>query len=294
MIPDTHLSLFLQHRAHCFGLAYRMLGSKTEAEDILQESYERWHKQNLNNIENQQAFLTTIVSRLCIDQLRKHQQRQHYTGSWLPEPLYNDELSHTGPFEIQSTYQSLSLAFLLLLEQLNPAERAVFLLKETFDYSYQEISKIINKTPDNCRQLCRRAKQRIKPHDHNVSKTNTDITNNMQQQKLLASFLSCFGQQDLNQFQQLLADDICLVADGGGKVRSVLRPLHGKERIIRYFNAIKKRGITQLQNVQFQLVNGQSSVLITANNNERSLFIVEGKNRKIERVLIIRNPDKLP
>jgi RNA polymerase sigma-70 factor (ECF subfamily) len=152
-------------------------------EDILQESYERWHKQNLNNIENPQAFLTTVVSRLCIDQLRKHQQRQHYTGSGLPEPLYDDELSHTGPFEIQSTYQSLSLAFLLLLEHLNPTERAVFLLKESFDYSYQEIAKIIHKTPDNCRQLCHRAKQRIKSHDHNISKADTSTTSGIQQQQ---------------------------------------------------------------------------------------------------------------
>jgi len=290
-MTNTHLSLFQQHRAHCFGLAYRMLGSKTEAEDILQETYERWHGQSLNSIENAQAFLTTIVSRLCIDQLRKHQQRRHYIGNWLPEPLYDNELSQAGPFETQSTYQSLSLAFLLLLEQLNPSERAVFLLRETFDYSYQEISDIINKAPDNCRQLCRRAKLRLK---ENTEYQTINNTNNIQQQQLLSSFLACFGQQDLAQFQQLLTDDISLISDGGGKVQSVLRPLYGKDRIIRFFKAIKKRGITQHLNINIVLVNGKTSVLITSNNNERSLFTLECDHNKIQRILIIRNPDKLP
>ena len=96
-MTDPHLSLFQQHRAHCFGLAYRMLGSKSEAEDILQETYERWHGKPLKTIENPQAFLTTIVSRLCIDQLRKNQKRKHYIGSWLHEPLYYSELSQAGP-----------------------------------------------------------------------------------------------------------------------------------------------------------------------------------------------------
>lgn len=293
-MSDPHLALFLQHRAHCFGLAYRILGSKTEAEDILQETYERWHGQPLENIDNSQAFLTTMVSRLCIDQLRKHQQRQQYTGSWLPEPLYDDELSQAGPFEIQSTYQSLSLAFLLLLEQLNPVERAVFLLRETFDYSYQEIAELINKAPDNCRQIGRRAKQRLEKNGNQIPEPQLERPSEQRQQQLLSTFLGCLGQQDLSQFQQLLTEDICLISDGGGKIRSVLRPLHGKERIIRFFNALKKRSLNQQLAIKVVLVNGQSGVLITTNHNEQSLFMLESRNNQVQRILIIRNPDKLP
>ncbi|OUS27329.1 hypothetical protein A9Q99_15055 [Gammaproteobacteria bacterium 45_16_T64] len=290
-MPNTHLSVFLQHRAHCFGLAYRMLGSKTDTEDVLQEAYERWHQQSLDGIENTQAFLTTIVSRLAIDHLRKHNQREQYVGHWLPEPLYDEEFTQAGPFEIQSTYQSLSMAFLLLLEQLNPTERAVFLLRETFDYSYQEIADIIHKAPDNCRQLFRRAKQRLDSTDNTSSTTNTASD---EQQRLLSAFLACFGQQDLSQFSQLLADDICLMADGGGKVLSVLRPLHGRERIIRYFNALRKRSVDTIKDIKIISVSGNTGVLITPENNERTLFTVECWNNRIQRILIIRNPEKLP
>ena len=290
-MPDMHLSLFLEHRSHCFGLAYRMLGSKAEAEDILQETYERWHKQDLPTIENPQAFLTTIVSRLCIDQLRTHQQRENYIGSWLPEPLYDEEITQIDPCEIHSTAQSLSLAFLLLLEQLTPVERAVFLLKETFDYSYHEISEVVGKAPENCRQLCSRAKKRL---NDNKKTTTLPVTNKEQHQQLLMAFLSCFGQPDMTQFHQILTDDISLLSDGGGKVRSVLRPLQGIERIVRFFNAIKNRMENKTIEMKMLLVNGCPSVLLTLGGIERSVFTLECRDGKIHRILVIRNPDKLP
>lgn len=290
-----HLSQFLQHRAHCFGLAYRMVGSKSDAEDILQEAYERWHQQDLDAIDNSEAFLTTMVSRLAIDHLRKHNQREHYTGQWLPEPLYGDALAEAGPFDTQSTYQSLSIAFLLLLEQLSPSERAVFLLRETFEYSYQEIANAINKTPDNCRQIFRRAKQRVAASD-TASSIDAETLQRQQhkQQQLLNAFIGCFGQADQTQFSQLLAEDICLLADGGGKVPSVLRPLHGQERIYRYFAALRKRIASTITHVDMINVNHQKGVLITTQSQERTLMTLTCSDATIDRIFIIRNPDKLP
>lgn len=306
---DKQLAIFLEHRAHLLGLAYRMLGSKSESEDVLQEVYERWHAQSLTDIENPQAFLATATTRIAIDHLRKHQHREHYVGAWLPEPLYGETLAEVGPFEVHSLYQSLSIAFLLLLEQLSPSERAVFLLKEAFDYSYSEIAEIVQKAPEACRQLCRRAKLRLEKangHQEEVTGENDEgsiaklvpaLPDQQQfdeQQKLLFVFLSCLGQPDLTQLHQVLREDISLVSDGGGFVRSVLRPLHGIDRIARFFHAVQKRAFSQLTSSRLVNVNGQPGVMLELANGERSLFFVETIDQKISKIFIIRNPDKLP
>lgn len=292
---DKHLAIFLDHRAHLLGLAYRMLGSKSEADDVLQEVYERWHAQSLSTIENPQAFLTTATTRICIDHLRKHKHRESYVGTWLPEPLYDDAIVELGPFEAHSMYQSLSIAFLLLLEKLSPSERAVFLLKEAFDYSYSEIAEIIQKAPDACRQLCRRAKLRLENSEATQSHSRiASDAHKIEQERLLYAFVASLGQPDLLSLQEILRDDITLVSDGGGVVRSVLRPLHGIERIARFFNAVRKRSFSQTISSRVVMVNNIPGIFLQLGNGEHSLFTLEIEDEKIKKIFIYRNPHKLP
>ncbi|MCP5170215.1 MAG: RNA polymerase sigma factor SigJ [Hahellaceae bacterium] len=285
---DVRLAQFLECRPRLFALAYRMLGSKSEAEDVLQEAYLRWHRQAPEAVESAQAWLMTTVSRLCIDNLRAHNRRQDYVGTWLPQPLYDEEeVAYACPSQTSALYESLSLAFLLLLEQLNPVERAVFLLKEIFEYSYQEIAQVVKKAPDHCRQIAHRAKARIEPASPQP------LSTNKQQQQLLTVFMTCFAQGDLERLQRVLADNIVLLSDGGGKVRSVLRPLNGAERVLQFFSALKRRFKNVPTTAAPLRINGQMALMLSA-GGERSLFTIETQDERITRILILRNPEKLP
>jgi RNA polymerase sigma-70 factor (ECF subfamily) len=286
--PDQGLTLFLEQRPRLFGLAYRMLGCRTEAEDVLQEAYLRWHRQEVAHIDSPEAWLTTTVSRLCIDCLRAHRQRRDYIGTWLPQPLSEAEMSYTCPSQVGVLFESLSMAFLLLLEQLNPVERAVFLLKEIFECSYREIAEVVQKTPDCCRQIAHRARIRIEP-----DRPRTASADPGHQQQLLMALMMCVTTNDLNGLLHLLAEDVVLIADGGGKVRSVLRPLRGVERLRHFFTAIKKRLHGTPISASALRVNGQPALLMST-AQERSLLVIENRGDQITRILILRNPDKLP
>ncbi len=282
-----HIGLFMEHRPMMFGLAYRMLGDKAEAEDVLQEAYLRWHKQPLAEVESPRAWLATTVSRLSIDCLRAHKHRENYVGPWLPTPLYNDEVDQACPSHAQGMYESLSMAFLLLLEQLSPVERAIFLLREIFEFSFQEVAHIVRKAPDNCRQIARRAKARIEPE------TPVGDVNSPQNQKLLGAFLTCMAQGDINSFTELLTEDVIYLTDGGGKVQAALRPLHGITRLQQLFEALRKRVLGAIDYAAPIRVNGQQGFILSA-AGEKSVFVIETREDKIQRIMVVRNPDKLP
>jgi RNA polymerase sigma-70 factor, ECF subfamily len=217
-VPTAHakdpyrdsLTTFNQYRGLLFSIAYRMLGTVADAEDVLQEAYIRWHQASDDDIRSPKAFLITVVSRLSINHLGSaHLKREKYVGQWLPEPLVTG--AGSDPAEIVRVDESLSMAFLVLLERLGPAERAVFLLREVFDHEYSEIAAALDLTESNCRQILRRAKQRIRvarPRFQAFVPEHDD---------LLARFQQAAREGDLDGLVALLAHDVVLHTDGGGK-----------------------------------------------------------------------------
>src|SRR5438270_1414191 len=204
------LATFDQYRGLLFSIAYRMLGTVADAEDMLQETFIRWQQSAGDDIRSPRAFLVTIISRLCINHLQSARvQREEYVGQWLPEPLVTDPAS--DPFGIIKVDESLSMAFLVLLERLTPIERAVFLLREVFEYEYSEIAAVLAQSEVNCRQILRRARQHVsamRPRFKVPEQKRDD---------LLKLFLEAIGTGEMSGLIDLLADDVVLHSDGGGK-----------------------------------------------------------------------------
>jgi RNA polymerase sigma-70 factor (ECF subfamily) len=207
-------------RPYLFAIAYRMLGSVTEAEDIVQEAFLRYHEADVE-AESPKAYLATVTTRLAIDQLRSaRMRRETYPGEWLPEPLVEDEaLRHA------ETADSLSLTFLHLLERLSPVERAVFLLREVFDYPYDEVAAVVGKSPENCRQILARARRHVEEgrHRFDVSREERD--------EVARRFIAAWEEGDTEGLVELLAPDVTVYGDGGGKAPSIPAPLVGAERV---------------------------------------------------------------
>ncbi len=223
-IEMTHVESFQQYRPLLFAIAYRMMGTATEAEDILQDAFLRWQAQPLAEIHNPKYYLTTIVTRLCLNQLSAAKsQRESYLGPWLPEPLFTgDRPELVNPAERAATYDSISIAFLVLLEALSPAERAAFLLHEVFAYRFAEVAEILDKSEAACRQLFRRARQHIA-----ANQPRFDIST-AQHERLLHRFIETVETGEMAAFLQMLADDVVLVPDGGEQPGAAIHVLHGR------------------------------------------------------------------
>ncbi|MEM7113288.1 MAG: RNA polymerase sigma-70 factor [Chloroflexota bacterium] len=282
----THIHTFDRHRSHLFGIAYRMLGSVMDAEDMVQETFLRWQTVRETAVKSPKAFLTSIVTRLSIDQLRSaRMQRESYIGPWLPEPLLQTE-AEEGAERMLILSESLSLAFMLLLEKLTPTERAVFLLRQVFDYDYSEIATLVDKSEGNCRQIFRRAKQRIdsqRPRFEPKAETH--------EQLLMAFYGACFT-GDLDGLLALLADDVVATSDGGGKARAARRPVLGAENVARFM-----MGLTRLAPdgfaIRLQQVNEALGVVGYSHGQPMMVVVPEIRNGRIYAIRSILNPDKL-
>ncbi|MEO0377797.1 MAG: RNA polymerase sigma-70 factor [Cyanobacteria bacterium P01_A01_bin.17] len=289
------LETFQQYQSLLFGIAYRMLGTIMDAEDMVQETFLRWQRVPEHQVQSPKRYLTTIVTRLCIDHLRSAQvKREQYIGPWLPEPIVT---AAADPAAKAEQADSLSMAFLVLLERLSPIERAVFLLREIFDYDYTTIGLIVEKSPSNCRQIARRAKQRIR--DVRWSKTGLRpsrfSTSPHQREQITQQFLRACEQGDLQGLLNLLADDITLYSDGGGKVVAALKPLHRKVKVARFLLAIKRRQqrLGLRSEAQFIQVNSQSGLLYTTANTIDSVMAFDVAQGHIQTLYFVRNPEKL-
>lgn len=280
----TTADQFEQCRPKLFGIAYRMLGSVSEAEDLVQECWLRWQASELNTIDNAEAWLVTTISRMSIDVLRSaRKRRETYIGPWLPEPLLSD--SET-PSELASLADTLSFALLAMLEQLSPKERAAFVLKEAFEFSHTEIAQVLGVEAGTSRKLLSRARDKL-----DVSKANSE-SDSGEHEELFRAFAAASANGDLKQLLNLFSDDIRLVSDGGGKVLAALRPLQGKERIERFIlRLLANTG----EHHQFSLctVNGRSGLWITENNLPYACVSVACHLGKIKQIYVVRNPDKL-
>jgi RNA polymerase sigma-70 factor (ECF subfamily) len=286
-------TIFQTHRYLLFSIAYRMLGSVMDAEDCVQETYLRWHHAcesgEAEAIQNPRSYLCTIVTRLCIDFLRSARvQREAYVGVWLPEPLVTayQPNTPTDPEASVEQSESLSLAFLHLLENLSPLERAVFLLRQVFDFEYDEIAKIVQKTPDNCRQIMRRARHNLAEHHHHYNVP-------PQQRELLTyQFIQACTTGDMQGLLNVLADDVVMYSDGGGKVRAALKPIYGSAKVARGLLGFMRKippGVTS----QSALVNGQLGIMCYLDDAPYAVLTFSLANDHIQEIDLIVNPDKL-
>ncbi|MEM9904620.1 MAG: RNA polymerase sigma-70 factor [Cyanobacteria bacterium P01_D01_bin.44] len=279
---------FNQYRSLLFAIAYRMLGSVMDAEDMVQETFLRWQQTSEQTVKSTKAYLTTIVTRLCIDRLRSARvQREQYVGSWLPEPIVTDRVS--DPSAIAELADSLTMAFLVLLERLSPLERAVFLLREAFGYDYNEIGQIVEKTAVNCRQIARRARQ------HLADQRPRFQASLQQQEQLTHRFMRAAQQGDFQGLLDLLAKDITLWSDGGGQVVACLKPLHGAAKVAGFLRAIYRRGqrLGLGYEVELAQVNGQPGLIYTLNGEVASVVAIEIVDNQIQSLYFMRNPNKL-
>src|SRR5919199_1362902 len=245
---------FDRYRLLLFSIAYRMLGSVMDSEDVVQEAFVRWQGAPEGEVRSPRAYLSKVVTRLSIDQLRSAQvRREEYVGPWLPEPL-TGELPATDVADEAVLDESLSMAFLVLLESLTPTERAVFLLREVFDYDYGEISRLVGKSEANCRQIARRARQSV------AARRPRFESSSEQEKRLMGSFLEACMSGDMEGLLGLLAEDITLWSDGGGNVRAALNPIHGSDKVARFLLGILSKAPPGLV-VRWARINGQPGVI---------------------------------
>jgi RNA polymerase sigma-70 factor (ECF subfamily) len=282
-VPD--LDEFLTARPRLFSVAYRMLGSASEAEDVLQEAYLRWQSADRGQVESPQAFLTSIVVRLSIDVLRSARvRREAYVGPWLPEPLVVDQAP--GPAEAAELADSVSLAFLVLLEELTPVERAVFLLREVFGYGYPEVAAMVGKSEANCRQLVARGRRHIAER-----RTRFDADSE-HGRELTARFLGACLTGELDDLMEMLAEDVVVWSDGGGKVQAARRPVVGKDKAARFLVGIAAKGGAELVG-RLVSVNGQPGAIFGTDGQVRYALALDVLDDQIVGVRLVANPDKL-
>ncbi|HKF38486.1 MAG TPA: sigma-70 family RNA polymerase sigma factor [Ktedonobacteraceae bacterium] len=283
--------VFHAYKPLLFSIAYHMLGSIMDAEDCVQEAFLRWYQaKDLDEIEavrSPKSYLSTMVTRLCIDQLRSARaQRERYVGIWLPEPLVTiDETSLTGMAE---RWEALSLAFLRLLEQLSPLERAVFLLHQVFDYDYAEIAAIVHKSADNCRQIGHRARQHLQARHspYHASKE--------QHATLLHQFRRACTSGDMDGLLALLANDIVAYTDGGGKAIMARNPIYGADKVMRFLLGVgrKLNGLHSFT-VRRANINGWPGMVTYINDLPYFILVLDSVDGHIQEIDIVANPDKL-
>jgi RNA polymerase sigma-70 factor (ECF subfamily) len=281
------LAAFNQYRGLLFSIAYRMVGSVADAEDAVQETYVRWQQAGDNAIRSPKAFLITIVSRLCINYLQSARvQREEYQGEWLPEPIATDPGS--DPLGILRADESLSMAFLVMLERLSAVERAVFLLREIFDHEYSEIAVTLGLSEANCRQIMHRARQHVRAVRPRFS------TTPQEHHDLLERFRLATSSGDISQLLALLSDDVVLHADGGGKATAVPNLIHGADRVARgIVLGLKKLLPPDLVQRVIQ-INGASGVVnYWPDGRPHSVLTLDASAGRIRAIYIVTNPEKL-
>ena len=280
--------VFNDHRNLLFSIAYRMLGLVMDAEDMVQECFIKWNDACDDDVDSPKSFLATMVTRLCIDYLRSARvKREEYIGQWLPEPIITDDES---PEKQITQTDHLSTAFMVMLERLSPIERAVFLLREVFDYEYAEIATIVDKSEANCRQILSRARQHI---DEDQARYEPDLA---VQQQILDQFVQLASTGDLEGLIALLSEDIVVVSDGGGKAASARRPIVGAKTVARFFITVSQQQLKLYKDprLEFWHINGQLSIVFLSEDVVHIVMTAAyDATGKIINLYSQLNPDKL-
>jgi RNA polymerase sigma-70 factor (TIGR02957 family) len=279
------LDEFQEQRRRLFGIAYRMLGSATDAEDVLQDAWLRWQAVDPARVDDPAAFLARTVTNLCLNALTSARARREvYLGPWLPEPVLTGD-GDLGPLEDAVQRESVSFALLALLERLSPAERAAYVLREAFAYSSREVAELIGTTEANARQLHSRARRR-------VTGAQTRQVSTAQWQDLIARFLIAARDGDVAGLEALLAADVVSRADGGGIVNAARRPVQGRENVARYVAGLVARFTEGLLPV-FVEVNGAPAVAFTDGENLRGVLVLHADGERLTALDLVVNPEKL-
>ena len=270
-----------------FALAYRMLGSVADAEDVVQEAYLRWQSVAEADVRAPRAYLATIVTRLAINQLRSaRSRRETYVGTWLPEPLVTEHAPDaSGPIELA---ESLSMAFLVMLERLTPVERAVLLLHDVFDFDYASIARIVEKGEANCRQLLVRARKHL-----GAERVRFDV-DPVQADRLLRRFTEAARAGDIDGLLTVLAEDVTLWADGGGKVRGAARrPVTGANSVARLVIGVVHRFVPDERHTRFARINGEPGFVVSVGGRPFAALVFQLSGHRIHGIYACGNPDKL-
>jgi len=277
---------FLEHRSLLFSIAYRMLGSVADAEDAVQETYLRWHRstEHGDKIRSPKAWLTTTVSRVCLDQLGSARvKREQYIGPWLPEPL-----AGVSPdvAETVADFDSLSIAFLVLLESLSAKERAVFLLHDVFSYDFASIADIVGESDAYCRQLAKRARA------HMAERRPRFTAGRAQRERLTADFVRAVSEGDMPALIETLTDDVMVVSDGGGKVNAARKPVVGREKVAQFLTNLTRLA-PEGTSFRIESINGQPGIVTLVNDAVRNVVTFDFTDSAIRAIYIVVNPDKL-
>jgi len=283
---SANVEIFAGHRDRLFGIAYRMLGSRADAEDVLQDAWLRWHEQDSSQLRSTEAWLTTMVTRLAIDRLRSAKtQRASYFGPWLPEPLAEVEI--VTPESHAEFASDLSVAFMHLLERLGEEERAAFVLHDVFDCDYDDIAETLGKTAAACRQLVHRARERV------ATERRRFRVDEEKRIGMLNRFMEAAQSGDFNAIKSMFAPDARMTSDGGGKAVAVIRPLDGADRIARLWWAISRR--PEAPGIERRLVriNGETGLAFYFKGRLHSISTIDTDGERIYSYYSIANPDKL-
>ncbi len=268
------------------GLAYRLLGSTAEAEDVVQETYLSWSAANHDDVLNTEAWLTTVCTRKALDHLKSAQKkRENYVGMWLPEPLHTT--TQDTPEDRVELSESLTIAFLLVMERLAPKERAAFLLREVFSSSYEEVAEILEVTPSSCRKLVSRAKANIQ------QKSQRFVAPAEKQREMVHAFQSALETGETSQLSQLLAADVALLSDGGGKVNAIPKPLVGLEQVLGFIDKAISPAASSGRAWVEELNACLSLVTVDGGGTVTTFTFGYDEEMKVNAIYAQRNPDKL-
>ena len=281
---DPHAVIFETHRSLLTGVAYRMLGSVSDAEDMVGEAWLKWRETDPETIDSPRSWLVTVVSRLSLDRLKSAQvQREQYYGTWLPEPFLAES---SGPSTAQID-ESVSIALLYVLEKLSPVERAGFLLHEAFGFSFDEIARILDKSPATCRKFVSRARARVRSEKPRFTVTSRE------HEELLKRFLDACRKGELEPLMGLLGDSAALYSDGGGKAAAAARVLVGRDDVLSFFTRVLRGQTRIFDDARITSFNGAPGILLFEGGHVATAISLEIQNGKIVGIFAHRNPDKL-
>lgn len=283
--PAKRVAVFEELRRRLFGIAYRMIGTTADAEDIVQEAYLRWHQANTEEIRSPEAWLVSVVTRLSIDKLRKASvEREKYIGEWLPEPLIAG--ASPSPEEKLETSSNLSMAYMVLLERLTPVERAAFLLHDVFDCAYPLIANILRKSEAACRQVVHRARQRVRSEKSRFKASDGAL------RSLINQFMAAADAGDDATLLSLFAKDATLTSDGGGVVPAARRVVHGRSRIARLYLLLAKRLGNRLRK-EILIINGEPGLVMYLDGAPLATVSFATDGASITALYTVLNPNKL-
>ncbi|RSM75829.1 RNA polymerase sigma-70 factor [Kibdelosporangium aridum] len=283
----TGVELFEGQRARMFGIAYRMLGSAAEAEDVVQDAFLKWHGTDQGVIETPSAWLTKVVTNLCLTRLSSARvRREQYVGPWLPEPVPTAD-GALGPLETVEQRELVSIGVLIVLERLTPPERAVFVLREAFGHSHREIAEILEVGEASSRQLYSRARK------HVTEARKRFPADRARHEEIVRQFVKAMLQGDVAGLEQLLAEDVVSWADGGGKVTAARRPVVGKGKVLRYLLGLRQRPEIEHITTEIAEVNGQPAAFLRWHGVVAAVFAPELDGDRVSALRLVINPDKL-